>query len=198
MPDPTPNLGLERPDFNVVTWHDQINGNFTTLDAILAGLFGNLTGTWENSRAYTVGQLAADPELGSLWQVSTAHTSAASGTFAADRAGAASGKWVQVLATTTKNVRVVTAAGAVTVTNADDIVLINKTVGAPTTVNLAAAATFTRPIKIVDLKGDAGTNPITIDPNGAETIVGLSTWVIGNNQGSIEITANPTGTGWYI
>lgn len=35
MPDPTPNLGLERPDFNVVTWHDQINGNFTILDSLV-------------------------------------------------------------------------------------------------------------------------------------------------------------------
>lgn len=31
----TPNLNLEKPDFNVITWHDQVNGNFDILDDVI-------------------------------------------------------------------------------------------------------------------------------------------------------------------
>lgn len=95
--------------------------------------------------------------------------------------------------------RVVTAAGSVTVDeDTDDHILLNKTIGAATTVNLPAAATRTegRHIKIVDIKGDAASNNITITPDGAETIVGLSTWVIANNYGSV--TLWPMSGGWYV
>ena len=101
----------------------------------------------------------------------------------------------------TRTIRVVTAAGAVTVdADTDDIVVIKKTVAAATTVNLPSAANRddARPVKIVDGKLDAATNNITITPSGVETIVGLTTYVINFDAGSIELWPLPDGTAWYI
>jgi hypothetical protein len=53
--------------------------------------------TWVNNTAYGVGARAKDvssPTQTTYWRCTVAHTSAAGGTFATDRAGAAAGKWV--------------------------------------------------------------------------------------------------------
>jgi phage-related tail fiber protein len=93
--------------------------------------------------------------------------------------------------------RVVTAAGAVTVTASDsDIIVIAKTVGAATTVNLPVAATRSLPIRIVDGKYDAATNNITIVPNGTEKIMGGSSYLIDSNGASIILTPLADGSGW--
>jgi hypothetical protein len=88
--------------------------------------------------------------------------------------------------------RVVTAAGAVTVGATDDVVIVNKTVGAATTVNLPAGVTKRRYI-IKDGKGDAAANNITITP-AAGTIDGAATLVINTNYGRATIIYN--GTQW--
>lgn len=82
--------------------------------------------------------------------------------------------------------------------NADaDIVIVNQTVGAPITLTLPAAASKTTPVLIIDWKGDAGTNAITIAPNGSELIQGKSQWTIGNDTGSVFLRPIPA-TGYGI
>lgn len=88
--------------------------------------------------------------------------------------------------------RVVTAAGAVTVTSTDETVVINKTVGAATTVNLPAGVTG-RTYVFKDGKGDAAVNNITITP-AAGTIDSAATLVINTNYGRITLIYN--GTEW--
>ncbi|QUS40568.1 hypothetical protein RPMA_18290 [Tardiphaga alba] len=93
--------------------------------------------------------------------------------------------------------RIVTAAGAVAVTADDaDIILINKNVGAATTVNLPPSAARTKPVRIVDRKYDALTNNITLVPNGAETIMGGASYIIDSNGGGITLTPLKDGSGW--
>lgn len=93
-------------------------------------------------------------------------------------------------------VRVVTAAGAVTVSaTTDNIVIVNKTTGAATTVNLPASPTTGLTYTIKDGKGDAATNNITITP-AAGTIDGAATSVISTNYGSRDIVYN--GTQWNV
>lgn len=96
--------------------------------------------------------------------------------------------------------REVTAAGAVTV-DADDAddVLINKTVGAATTVNLPLSASRRKPVKIVDAKGDAKTNNITIIPQAGEKIYGTVDYqpIIRGNGGSLQLSPKADGTGWF-
>lgn len=96
--------------------------------------------------------------------------------------------------------REVTAAGAVTVDADDaDIIFINKTVGAATAVTLPVAADRTKPIRIIDGKGDANTNNITISPQTGEKIYAVTngTAVIDGNGGSVILTPKADGSGWF-
>lgn len=90
--------------------------------------------------------------------------------------------------------RVVIAAGAVTVTAADYMVIVNKTSGAATTVNLPAGVLNTIFI-IKDGKGDAAANNITVTP-AAGNIDGASTYVMNTNYAAIGLVYN--GTQWNI
>jgi hypothetical protein len=84
--NPTPKIGLSRPDFDVATWHDAINDNFTLIDTLLASVgVPSVDGTWQNNTAYVVGDRLFDGDDASLWICSVDHTSAVSGTFAEDR-----------------------------------------------------------------------------------------------------------------
>lgn len=92
--------------------------------------------------------------------------------------------------------RVVTAAGAVTVSaTADYFVCINKTSGAATTVNLPATPPTGVTYLIKDCKGDAATNNITITP-AAGNIDGSSTYVLSNNYASVALVYN--GSAWSL
>jgi len=94
----------------------------------------------------------------------------------------------------TTSVRVVTAAGAVTVVANDYVIVVNKTVGASTALTLQAGVSG-RTLIIKDGKGDAATNNITISP-AAGNIDGAATFVMNVNYGAIKIVYN--GTEWNI
>lgn len=91
-------------------------------------------------------------------------------------------------------VRVVTAAGAITVTNADYTIEVNKATGAATTVNLPAGVTG-QTFCIKDGKGDANTNNITITP-AAGNIDNAGTYVINVAKGGAIIQYD--GTQWIV
>ena len=90
--------------------------------------------------------------------------------------------------------RVVTAAGTVTVANTDYIVIVNKTVGAATTVDLPTGITNTV-FEIKDGKGDANTNNITVTP-AAGNIDGSATYVISTAYGYVRLIYN--GVQWNV
>jgi hypothetical protein len=90
-------------------------------------------------------------------------------------------------------IRTVTIAGSVSTTGGDDVVLLNKTVGAATTVNLMSSPPTGIVQTIKDGKGDAAANNITIVP-AAGTINGAANLVIATNYGSANIMY--TGTEW--
>ncbi len=92
-------------------------------------------------------------------------------------------------------VRVVTAAGAITAATTDDVIVVNKTVGAATTVNLFATPATGTALTIKDGKGDANTNNITITP-AAGNIDGAGTYVMAANYQSATIIYN--GTSWSV
>lgn len=91
--------------------------------------------------------------------------------------------------------RVVVAAGAIAVDTNDYVIVVNKTVGAATTVNLMATPATNTVLFIKDGKGDGATHNITITP-AAGTIDGAATKVINTNYGSLQIVYN--GAEWNV
>ncbi len=91
-------------------------------------------------------------------------------------------------------VRVVTAAGAVTVTAADWAIIVKKTSGAATVVNLPAGI-LEMEFVIKDGKGDASTHNITVTPNGGDTIDGAATFVLNNDYQAVDLVF---GTEWSV
>lgn len=94
--------------------------------------------------------------------------------------------------------RTLTAAGPYTALPADEVLIVKQTAGAAFTVNVDWSAR-TRPLRVVDGKGDANTNNITITPAAGQTqlaIVNYS-YVIDGNGGSITLTPLFNGTGAY-
>lgn len=76
-------------------------------------------------------------------------------------------------------------------------VFVNKTSGAATTITLppiSAGSTGRRLITVLDQKGDAATNNITVTPNGGDTIMGAASYVIARNYGAVTLVDN--GTEW--
>lgn len=81
----------------------------------------------------------------------------------------------------------------------DRLIIINKTVGAPTTVTLPGSALKLGRVKIVDFKGDASTNNITVNPDGAEKFNGaLTSWVISGDGASVVFDPIPSGLGYAV
>lgn len=84
----TTNFKFKKINFNVAPWHDLEWSNWSLLDAVLFTYMNvsNVQGVWGTGTAYTVGQRVVDDAVGQIYECEVNHTSAASGTFAADRA----------------------------------------------------------------------------------------------------------------
>lgn len=87
--------------------------------------------------------------------------------------------------------RIVTASGDYTVQSDDYTIVIMKTVGEPTNVILPACV-LNRRLEIIDGNGDAGTNPITLVPNGSNTVIGQASFFIDANYGGLDLLSLST------
>jgi hypothetical protein len=87
MPEFTANYGFIKPDFNISGWHEDVNGNYDSIDALLFAVvgLGNFVGQWTNSTNYTAQQRVFDPDNGSIWNCIVDHTSASTGSMSDDR-----------------------------------------------------------------------------------------------------------------
>ena len=85
-----------------------------------------------------------------------------------------------------------------TVLAENEILHITHTATAAVTINLRAAATAGDGawLKIVDAGGNAGTNNVTIDGSGSETINGAETFVISADYAAVEIYTD--GSNWFV
>lgn len=88
MPDTTPNYQLTLPTFDQRFWHDDMSRALRAFDTLIAryAAVGNVKGVWANSTTYAIGERLIDPEVGNLYECAVGHVSAATGTFATDRA----------------------------------------------------------------------------------------------------------------
>lgn len=94
-----------------------------------------------------------------------------------------------------KGVRVVTAAGTITMLVSDRYIIVNKTSGAATAVTLMSGPSVGQVVTIKDGKGDASTHNITITA-ATGNIDGSSNVVLNVNYSSIDLLF--TGTVWNI
>ena len=91
--------------------------------------------------------------------------------------------------------RVVTGAGPITVTTADDVITVSKTVRATTAINLPSSPVSGDQYTFIDGNGDANVYPWTINP-ASGLILGLSSINMSQPYGSITVMYN--GTGWSV
>lgn len=88
-----------------------------------------------------------------------------------------------------------TSAGTYVVSTTETLIVINKTVGAATTVTYPASPSTGRMLIVKDGKGDGAANNITLDGNG-KTIDGAATVAITTNYGVARHIYN--GTQWNV
>lgn len=95
----TPNFGLALPDFRMGPWHDLVNGNTMTIDALLYSALSNTNVVaWTNATLYNSGVSVVDNDNATIWLCLHTHTSAAfPTTFAEDRAANPT-FWTQLIA----------------------------------------------------------------------------------------------------
>lgn len=86
--DYTPNFNLIIPRFDIATWHDYMESNFRSIDALFFNMFGinQYRGEWQNSTTYQIGDVLfiGDPNsqyTGRLVKVLVAHTTTANDSF---------------------------------------------------------------------------------------------------------------------
>lgn len=85
--DYTPNFNLIIPEFNITGWHDYLEENFRSIDALFYNLFGinNYKGVWTNNTVYNVDDVLFVGEdttySGRLIKVLVEHTTAGDGNF---------------------------------------------------------------------------------------------------------------------
>jgi hypothetical protein len=117
---------------------------------------------------------------------------------AAASAAAAAASAAQAAASAAFNAVTFAAGAAYVAAATDDLIIVQKAAGGPTTVTMVASATRTRgPVWVKDGKGDAATNNITVNFNGAEKADGLVSVPIRTAFGSVALGRNPAG-GWVI
>jgi hypothetical protein len=97
-----------------------------------------------------------------------------------------------------KVVKVLTAPGPYAAQPNDDVLIIKQDVAAAYTVTVDWSLR-TKPLRVVDGKGDAAVNNITITPTlGQSQMATVNfSYVIDGNGGSITLTPLPDGTGAY-
>lgn len=97
-----------------------------------------------------------------------------------------------------KVIRVLVNAGPYAAQPGDDVLIIKQGVGAPFNVTVDWSAR-NKPLTIVDGKGDASVNNITITPAAGQTQLAIVNYVytIDGNGGSVTLTPLPDSTGAY-
>jgi hypothetical protein len=97
-----------------------------------------------------------------------------------------------------KVVRVLTAAGPYAALPDDDVLIVKQDVGAAFNVTVDWAGRK-KPLTVVDGKGDAAVNNISITPGAGQTQMAIADYVytIDGNGGNVTLTPLPDGTGAY-
>lgn len=97
----------------------------------------------------------------------------------------------------TYSVQEVTSGSTAVLDPGVDVVIVNKTTGGATSVPVPKEPHPGRAFAVIDGKGDANSNNITITTPGDETINGASTYVMNANRESVILVADASGN-WFV
>jgi hypothetical protein len=98
----------------------------------------------------------------------------------------------------TATTQIITAGATYSAGINDKLIAVNKTVGSATTITLPLSSVKVGPVRIVDFKGDAGTNNITVNVSGSDKLNGnLASWKIAGDGASILLTPI-SGVGYAV
>lgn len=176
----TTNYRLTLPGFDSRLWNDKLADNFRSIDALLNTIINipQFVGIWENSTSYAVGDRVVDPELSVIYNCLVAHTSAASGTFAEDRANR-TGYWSTLSGT----------SGSISLTTID--------LGGTNYTGLVAATwgviPFTRRVYDPNAKFDITTNRFTPGVAGFTVVLGNISYQSVSDGGGVGSMFNKNG-----
>jgi hypothetical protein len=97
------------------------------------------------------------------------------------------------------NTEIVTAGSTYNVLTTDTRILVDKTLGSPTSIvfPLSGSMLYQQPVLIKDIKGDVFTNNITITFSGGQKCDNQPSIVLSNNYDWVTINPIPGGSGWY-
>lgn len=206
----TPNFSLQLPYGNRQNWTDIVNGNFRTIDALIATYVSvtNLKGLWENNTEYVIGDNVVDETSGVVYTCQVANTSSsAPTTFAEERAAFTTywltfataarnrGAWATatayalndfVLAGSTKYAMCV-SANTSGVTFAADLALGYWTV----LIDLSTAGSLVLPV----LSGAADANKVVMSDSGGNSYTINTPTALAALMTTLATLANPTFTG---
>jgi hypothetical protein len=94
--------------------------------------------------------------------------------------------------------QIITGVPDVNVAATDGLIVMNRTIGAASNVNLPLASTKIGKVKVSDFKADSGTNIITVNTTGADKFPGGgTTWQIAANGASVVFDPIP-GIGYAV
>lgn len=82
----TTHYNLAKPVFDKVPWHDYLNNNFDTIDALLAAAgIASVSGFWTNSVTFSAGDRVIDAVDLAVWECLVTHATPGTGTFEDER-----------------------------------------------------------------------------------------------------------------
>jgi hypothetical protein len=85
--------------------------------------------------------------------------------------------------------QVITAGASSIIGVNDKLIVVNKTAGSATALTVPLSSLKVGPVRIVDFKGDSGTNNITLNASGSDKFNGnFTSWKIAGDGGSILLT----------
>jgi hypothetical protein len=173
----TPNYNIPVPKFDETAWQGFYEQGVDIIDAAMFAFTGiNVNkGVWDNGTAYTINDRAVDADNGTLWACLVTHTSASSGTFAADRT-ANSSYWGQITSTAINGGTWTTSTAYVTNTYIEDgyrvgVVTNDYTSGASYNADVSNGDIVT----LVDLTSQVA--PIAAISSEITTVAGIDTEV---------------------
>lgn len=221
--DYTPNYKFIIPKFDTATWHDYIESNFRSIDALLYNIFvvNGYKGEWTNSTLYEVGSVIFIGDnngefTGKLFKVLVEHTTPNDGNFetfyannpdkyeqfadfdAAERAAQLAKDWANKLGGTVDGLeysaKYYAELAQQTVNNkAND----NEVVHLTGTEIITGPKTFSSTIS-GNIDGNAATVTNGVYTTGDQTITGYKTFTSKITTGSIELFPMPNSTKPYI